>query len=100
MVLGVPANNFGGQEPGSNEEIKSFCSRTYHVTFPVSSKVSVKGADQIPLFKYLSAATQDPEWNFTKYLIGKDGKVIKRFGPSTEPESKEITAAIEAALKQ
>ena len=99
MVLGVPANNFGGQEPGSNEEIKAFCSRTHHVTFPMSGKVSVKGADQIPLYKYLTESTSAPEWNFTKYLVGKDGKVIKRFGPSTEPESKEITSAIEAALK-
>lgn len=99
VVLGVPANNFGGQEPGSNEEIKTFCSRTYHVTFPMTAKVSVKGSDQIPLFKYLSEATKDPEWNFTKYLVGKDGKVIQRFPPSTEPESRELTSAIEAALQ-
>lgn len=99
VVLGVPANNFGGQEPGSNEEIKAFCSRTYKVTFPMTQKVSVKGSDQAPLYKYLSEATSAPDWNFTKYLVGKDGKVIKRYAPATEPLSTELTAAIEAALK-
>jgi len=99
VVLGVPANNFGGQEPGSNEEIKTFCQRTYKVTFPMAAKISVKGADQHPLFKHLAEATSAPEWNFTKYLVGKDGKVIKRYGPPTDPESAELTAAIEAALK-
>jgi glutathione peroxidase len=99
IVLGVPANNFGGQEPGSNEEIKTFCSRSYKVTFPMASKISVKGGDQHPLFKFLSESASAPDWNFTKYLVGKDGKVIKRFGPSAEPEGKEITAAIEAAIR-
>jgi glutathione peroxidase len=98
-VLGVPANNFGGQEPGSNQEIKTFCTRNYKVTFPMSSKVSVKGADQIPLYKFLSESSGAPEWNFTKYLVGKDGKVIRRFGPSQPPEGDEIKAAIDAALK-
>ncbi len=99
VVLGVPANNFGGQEPGSNEEIKSFCSRTFKVTFPMAAKISVKGPDQHPLFKFLSDSSSAPEWNFAKYLVGKDGKVIKRFGAGTQPESKEIISAIEAALQ-
>ena len=99
VVLGVPANNFGGQEPGTEQEIKTFCSRNYKVTFPMTSKVSVKDADQAPLFKYLTEATAAPDWNFTKYLIGKDGKVIKRFAPQTTPDAAEVTAAIEAAIK-
>ncbi|MCC6537075.1 MAG: glutathione peroxidase [Bryobacterales bacterium] len=99
VVLGVPANNFGGQEPGSNEEIKTFCQRTYKVSFPMASKVSVKGADQHPLFKHLTEATSAPDWNFTKYLVGKDGKVIKRFAPATTPDATEVASAIEAALK-
>ncbi len=99
VVLGVPANNFGGQEPGTEEEIKTFCERNYKVSFPMTSKVSVKGGDQAPLFKYLSDATAPPDWNFTKYLIGKDGKVIKRFAPKTTPDAPEVTEAIEAAIK-
>ena len=99
VVLGVPANNFGGQEPGTEQEIKTFCERNYKVSFPLTSKVSVKGADQAPLFKYLSDATAAPDWNFTKYLVGKDGKVIKRFAPGTTPDAAEVTAAIEAAIK-
>lgn len=99
VVLGVPANNFGGQEPGTNEEIKTFCTRNYKVTFPMASKVSVKGDDQAPLFKYLSTVSGAPKWNFTKYLVGRDGKVIKRFDSGVAPESVELTSAIEAALK-
>lgn len=100
MVVGVPANNFGGQEPGTNEEIKTFCTRTYKVSFPMSSKVSVKGDDQVPLYKHLAEAAGAPKWNFTKYLIGKDGKVIKRFDSGVDPESKDLKGAIEAALQQ
>lgn len=99
VLVGVPANNFGGQEPGSNEEIKTFCSRNYHVTFPMSSKVSVKGSDEIPLYTFLSKTAGEPKWNFTKYLIGRDGKVIKKFDSPVKPESPELTTAIEAALK-
>ena len=99
VLVGVPANNFGGQEPGTNAEIKTFCSRNYHVTFPMASKVSVKGSDQDPLFKYLSQTAGEPKWNFTKYLIGRDGKVIKKFDSPVKPESPELTSAIEAALK-
>lgn len=100
VIVGVPANNFGGQEPGTDEEIKTFCSRKYSVTFPMMSKVSVKGADTTPLYQYLTTAKGgDVKWNFTKFLVGKDGKVIDRFEPKVAPESPELTAAIEAALK-
>lgn len=99
VILGVPANNFGGQEPGTNEEIKTFCSRNYNVTFPLASKVSVTGGDQTPLFKHLSTAAGEPKWNFTKYLVGKDGKVIAKFDSGVKPESKELNDAIMAAMK-
>lgn len=100
VIVGVPANNFGGQEPGTDEEIKTFCSRKYSVTFPMMSKVSVKGADMTPLYQYLTTAKGgDVKWNFTKFLVGKDGKVIDRFESKVAPESPELTAAIEAALK-
>jgi glutathione peroxidase len=99
VVIGVPANNFGGQEPGTDAEIKEFCTRNYGVTFPMMSKVSVKGADMTPLYQYLTSATGgDVKWNFTKFLAGKDGKVIARFEPGVSPESAELAAAIEKAL--
>jgi glutathione peroxidase len=99
VLVGVPANNFGGQEPGTNEEIKTFCTRNYKVSFPMAAKVSVKGDDQIPLYKHLSDAAGAPKWNFTKYLVGKDGKVIKKFDSAVKPDSQELADAIEAALK-
>lgn len=99
VVVGVPANNFGSQEPGTNEEIKTFCSRTYNVTFPMMSKVSVKGEDKTPLYGYLTdAAGGDVKWNFTKFLVDKDGKVISRFESKVTPDSPELTAAVEKAL--
>ena len=99
VILGFPANNFGAQEPGSDAEIKTFCTRTYQVDFPMFSKVSVKGADQAPLYQYLTAQTGgDIQWNFTKILVGKDGKILKRFDSSVTPDSPEVTAAIEKAL--
>lgn len=99
-VVGVPANNFGSQEPGTNEEIQNFCKRTYDVTFPMMAKVSVKGSDIAPLYGYLTEQTGGPiKWNFTKILVGKDGKVIGRFEPNVDPESQELTAAIERALR-
>jgi len=101
VVIGVPANNFGAQEPGTNEEIKTFCTRTYDVTFPMMSKVSVKGSDQDPLYQYLtSSAGGDVKWNFTKFLVGKDGKVISRFESKVTPDAPELHAAVEQALKQ
>jgi glutathione peroxidase len=104
VILGFPANNFGAQEPGTNEEIKTFCTRKYSVTFPMYSKISVKGADQAPLYAYLTKDTGpgiagDIKWNFTKFLVDKDGKVIQRFEPAVTPDSKEVTSAIEKQLK-
>ncbi len=99
VIIGVPANNFGAQEPGTNEEIKTFCKRTYDVTFPMMSKVSVKGSDEAPLYRYLtSTGGGDVKWNFTKFLIGKDGKVLERFESAVKPDAPELTGAIEKAL--
>jgi len=106
VIVGVPANNFGGQEPGSNDEIKTFCSRNYNVTFPMMSKVSVKGADTTPLYQYLTDKGVNPQtggdikWNFTKFLIDKKGNVINRFEPAVTPESGDLAKAVEAALAQ
>lgn len=104
VILGFPANNFGAQEPGTNEEIKTFCTRKYSVTFPMYSKISVKGADQAPLYGYLTKETGagiagDIKWNFTKFLVDRDGKVVQRFEPAVTPDSKEVRAAIEKQLK-
>ncbi len=99
MVLGFPSNDFGGQEPGSNEEIKTFCKRTYDVSFPMFSKVPVKGSDKIPLYEYLTNAKGGSiGWNFTKFLVDKDGKVVDRFNSMTSPDSGTVTSAIEKAL--
>jgi len=99
VIVGFPANNFGSQEPGTNQEIKTFCERTYKVTFPMYSKISVKGADIAPLYDYLTKATGgDIKWNFTKILVGKNGEIITRFEPATKPDSPEVTSAIEKAL--
>jgi glutathione peroxidase len=105
VIVGFPANNFGGQEPGTNEEIKTFCSRKYNVTFPLYSKVSVKGDDQTPLYQYLTKQT-DPsiageiKWNFTKFLVDRNGQVVQRFESKVTPDSKEIVNAIDKLLKQ
>lgn len=104
VILGFPANNFGAQEPGTNEEIKTFCTRKYSVTFPMYSKISVKGADQAPLYAYLTKETGagiagDIKWNFTKFLVDRDGKVVQRFEPAVTPDSKDVTTAIEKQLK-
>ncbi len=105
VILGFPANNFGAQEPGTNEEIKTFCSRKYSVTFPMYSKISVKGDDQSPLYVYLTKDTGpgisgEIKWNFTKFLVDRNGKVVQRFEPAVTPDSKEVIAAIEQQLKQ
>jgi glutathione peroxidase len=104
VIVGVPANNFGAQEPGSNEEIKTFCSRNYNVTFPMMSKVSVKGADKTPLYQYLTDASAktggEIKWNFTKFLVDKKGNVINRFESPVTPEATELVKAVEAALAQ
>lgn len=103
VVLGFPANNFGSQEPGSNEEIKSFCSLKYNVTFPMFAKISVKGADIHPLYQYLTSNEAgfggDVQWNFGKFLVDKNGKVIARFASGDDPEGSKVTQAIEQALK-
>jgi glutathione peroxidase len=106
VVLGVPANEFGKQEPGSNDEIAQFCSSKYHVTFPMLAKVVVKGEGICPLYKYLTDKETDPKfdgpitWNFEKFLIGRNGEVVHRFKPRVKPESKEVVEAIETELKK
>src|ERR1700722_10467055 len=104
VILVFPANNFGAQEPGTNEEIKTFCTRKYSVTSPMYSKISVKGADQAPLYAYLTkdtgpGITGDIKWNFTKFLVDRNGKVVQRFESAVTPDSKEVTSAIEQQLK-
>ena len=104
VVAGFPANNFGGQEPGSNAEIGAFCKSKFGVTFPMFSKISVAGKDKAPLYQFLTDKTAHPKtggeipWNFTKYLVDRNGKVLARFDAPVEPGSKELTSAIEAAL--
>lgn len=104
VIVGIPANNFGGQEPGTNQEIKTFCSAKYNVTFPMMAKVSVKGDDQTPLYQFLTDKTANPstggeiQWNFTKFLIDPDGHPVARFEPKITPDSPEVTAAIEKQL--
>ncbi len=105
VILGFPANNFMGQEPGTNEEIKQFCSLKYGVTFPMFEKISVKGEDKHPLYKFLTEPATNPQfageitWNFNKFLIGKDGKIINRFSTKDKPEDEKVIQAIEQALK-
>ena len=104
VIVGIPANNFAQQEPGTNEEIKKFCSNKYNVTFPMMAKVSVLGDDKTPLYTFLTAADTDPQfagdikWNFTKFLFDRHGKPLARFEPAVTPDSPEVTAAIESAL--
>ena len=102
VVLGFPSNEFGGQDPGSNEEIASFCEMKFGTTFPMMSKIKVNGADAHPLYKWLSKeapgllGSQSIKWNFTKFLVGRDGQVLKRYASLDKPEK--LTAAIERAL--
>jgi glutathione peroxidase len=98
-VLGFPSNDFGGQEPGTAEEIQQFCKLTYDVTFPMFSKVVTKASDgQSPIYSYLGATGNLPAWNFSKYLVGKDGKVVAFFPSKVKPDAPELMAAIEKAL--
>jgi glutathione peroxidase len=98
-VLGFPSNDFGGQEPGSPEEIQTFCQKNYGVTFPLFGKLVTKaGPEQSPIYAYLGKTGNLPNWNFCKYLVGKDGKVIAFFPSKVTPESKELHDAIAAAL--
>ena len=102
VILGFPANNFGGQEPGTNAEIKTFCTRTYDVTFPMFAKISVKGADKAPLYQFLtdpaSRTGGEVTWNFAKFLADRSGKIVGRFPPGMKPETPEFVSAVEAAL--
>ena len=98
VIVGFPANNFKSQEPGTNEEIKAFCTGKYKVTFPMMSKISVKDEDQHPLYKQLTDAKGPVTWNFNKFLVGKDGKLIEHFDSKVKPEDAKLTGAIERAL--
>lgn len=103
VVVGFPSNDFGGQEPGSAEEIATFCKKNYGVTFPMMAKVHAKGSEIAPIYKTLTQDTGDGikgevKWNFTKFLVDKDGKVVARFEPNVKPESAELTGAIEKLL--
>ena len=105
-VIGVPCNQFMGQEPGTAEQIATFCSTTYGVTFPLLAKTDVNGADRHPLYAVLTETADaggeagDVQWNFEKFLIAPDGTVVNRFRPRTEPDAPEVIAAIEAVLPQ
>jgi glutathione peroxidase len=104
VVLGFPCNQFGGQEPGSNQEIAQFCSTNYKVSFPLFSKIDVNGSDAAPLYKYLTSIDTQPQgkgrirWNFEKFLIGRSGQIVARFAPNVEPDAPEVLGAIEREL--
>lgn len=106
VVLAFPSNDFGNQEPGSNREIKEFCSVNYDITFPVFSKVSVKGDSIAPLYRHLTDRQTNPEyggeieWNFAKFLVGRDGKIVDRFPAGEDPLSENIVKAIDGQLKR
>ena len=106
VVLGFPANNFRGQEPGSNEQIKEFCTTKYKVTFPMFAKISVKGDDQDPLYQFLTSKETNPnfagdiKWNFNKFLIDRKGNVVARFDSKDTPDGEAVTAAIEKYLAE
>ena len=100
VVLGFPSNDFGGQEPGTPEQIRTFCTTKFHVTFPMFEKVKTKGAGRSPVYAFLTARHGEPKWNFHKYVVGKDGQVHAAFPSSVTPESAELKTAIDAALAQ
>jgi len=106
VIIGVPANNFAQQEPGTNEEIKKFCSNKYNVTFPMMSKVSVLGEDETPLYRFLTDKSANPQvggdikWNFTKFLFDRNGKPVARFEPAVTPDSAEVQTAVESTLSK
>jgi glutathione peroxidase len=106
VVLGVPCNDFGAQEPGTSEEIAEFCKTNYGVKFDMLAKVSLKGKDQAPLYEYLTSKKTNPtfggeiSWNFTKFLIGRNGDIVSRFEPDVKPESDEVTTAIKTELSK
>ena len=104
VILGFPANEFGAQEPGTDQEISEFCTKNYGVTFDMFSKIVVKGEGQCDLYKFLTSKETDPKfsgditWNFEKFLISRDGKIVNRFKPKTQPDSDQVVSAIEAEL--
>lgn len=104
VVLGIPANEFGRQEPGTNAEIKEFCSTKYHVTFDMFAKIVVKGDHIDPLYAWLTGSETNPDfageigWNFEKFLVGRNGQVVKRFAPKVKPEADEVVRTVEAEL--
>ena len=98
VIVGFPANNFHSQEPGTDAEIKTFCTSKYDVTFPMMSKISVKGDDEHPLYKMMTDAKGDVTWNFNKFLVGRDGVLIEHFDSKVKPEDTKMTDAIESAL--
>jgi len=106
VIIGIPANEFGMQEPGTNEEIEKFCTSKYKVTFPMMSKIIVKGEGIDPLYKYLTTKDTKPQpagditWNFEKFLVGKDGQVVARFAPRTKPDDSKLVSTIETELKK
>jgi glutathione peroxidase len=100
VLLGFPSNDFGGQEPGDEATIKKFCSTKFHVTFPMFAKVKTQGDGQSPVYKLLAGEKGEPKWNFHKYLVDKNGQVIAAFPSKVTPESPELRAAIDAALKK
>lgn len=98
-ILGFPANNFGAQEPGTDAEIQSFCTTNYGVTFPMFSKISVKGEDQHPLYQYLTEqAETDVTWNFQKFIVNPNGQIVRSFAPETSVDEPEFRQAVEAML--
>jgi len=99
FILGFPSNDFGGQEPGTPQEIITFCTTTYNVTFPMFEKVKTKGDGQAPVYQFLTTGFPAPTWNFCKYLIDPTGKVLKEFPSKVKPDDKELTDAIDTALK-
>ena len=106
VVLGFPCNQFGGQEPGSDADVKSFCATTYGVSFPMFSKIDVNGAKRAPLYAWLTSEATAPDgpgdvvWNFAKFVVGRDGRVKARFNPRVEPGSPELRTALDAALAE
>ncbi|MCA8946114.1 MAG: glutathione peroxidase [Planctomycetes bacterium] len=98
-VLGFPCNQFGAQEPGAPAEIREFCTSKFSVSFPLFEKVDVKGDNQHPVYQFLTADSDVPDWNFTKYLVGKNGQLIKRYAPTTAPDDATLLADIDEALK-
>jgi glutathione peroxidase len=103
-VLAFPANEFRGQEPGTNAEIKQFCSSKYDVSFPLFSKIVVKGEGMHPLYQFITSSDKNPQtggeikWNFTKFLVDREGKIVQRFEPAVKPDDAKVTGAIETAL--